>query len=190
MPDAGEVTILLTQLREGNQEASNKLIPLIYRELRRMAGVYMHRERPSHTLQATALVHEAYLRLAGGQPTQWQNRAHFFAIAAHTMREVLLDYARSHHAAKRGGDGAQKVEIDDELLITNDKLENVIAMDELLERLAQIDPRQSRIVELRFFAGLSVEETAEVIGVSPKTVKNDWRSARAWLHRELDAKIE
>ena len=115
----------------------------------------MHRERPGHTLQATALVHEAYMRLAGGQAAQWQNRAHFFAIAAHAMREVLLDYARRHCAGKRGGNDAQKVEIDDELLVDTDKIESVIAIDELLERLAQIDPRQSRVVELRFFAGLA-----------------------------------
>jgi RNA polymerase sigma factor (TIGR02999 family) len=187
---AGNVTILLTQLREGNQEAADQLIPLIYCEFRRMAGGYMQRERPGHTLQATALVNEAYLRLVGGQAAQWQNRAHFFAMAAHTMREVLLDYARRHHAGKRGGGDARKVEIDDELLIAADKLEDVLAIDELLERLAQIDPRQSRLVELRFFAGMNVEETAEVMGVSPKTIKREWRSAKAWLHRELDAKTE
>src|ERR1035441_5919346 len=139
MAPAGNVTLLLTQLREGNGEAANQLFPLIYNELRRMAGAYMRRERPGHTLQATALVHEAYLRLAGPQPAQWQNRAHFFAIAAHTMREVLLDFARRHHAGKRGGDDARKVEFSDDLVISPDKLEDVIVINDLLERLAQID---------------------------------------------------
>ena len=179
------MTLLLTELRQGNQEAANRLMPLIYSELRRMAGSYMQRERPGHTLQATALVNEVYLRLAGGEPAPWQNRAHFFGIAAHAMREVLLDYARRHIAGKRGGKDAQKVEIDVELRGVSPKIENVIAIDEALERLARIDPRQSRLIELRFFAGLSVEEAAEVMGVSPMTIKREWRSAKAWLHREL-----
>jgi RNA polymerase sigma-70 factor (ECF subfamily) len=183
-PD-GQVTLLLTELREGNQDAANRLMPLIYGELRRMAGSYMQRERPGHTLQATALVNEVYLRLAGGAAVPWQNRAHFFGIAAHAMRQVLLDYARSHIAAKRGGKDAQKVDIDVELRGVSPKLENVIAIDEALERLERIDPRQSRLIELRFFAGLTVEEAAEVIGVSPITIKREWRSAKAWLHREL-----
>ena len=184
-PD-GAVTLLLTQVRDGNQEAANQLIPLIYKELRQMAGAFMRGERPGHTLQATALVNEAYMRMVGGHPVEWQNRAHFFAIAAHTMREVLLDYARRSRAAKRGGGNARKVELDEEFSVGPDKLEEVIAIDEALERLAQIDPRQSRIVELRFFAGLKVEEAAEVMGVSPKTIKREWRSAKAWLHREMD----
>jgi RNA polymerase sigma factor (TIGR02999 family) len=150
-----------------------------------MAGAYMRGERPGHTLQATALVNEAYMRLVGGQATQWENRAHFFAIAAHTMREVLVDHARRHGAGKRGGD-ARRVEMDDELSIVAGKLEDVIAIDEALQRLAEIDPRQSRLVELRFFAGLNVEEAAEIMGISPKTIKREWRSAKAWLHRELD----
>lgn len=185
--DTGDVTFLLTQLRQGSQEAANRLVPLIYSELRRMAGAYMRGERPGHTLQATALVNEAYMRLVGGQPVEWQNRAHFFATAAHTMREVLLDYARRVRADKRGGSDARRVEIDEALCIVPDKLEDVIAIDEALERLDRIDPRQSRIVELRFFAGLNVEETAEVMGVSPKTIKREWRSAKAWLHREMAA---
>src|ERR1017187_8331596 len=149
-PD-GTVTLLLTQVRDGNQEAANQLIPLIYEELRQMAGAFMRGERPGDTLQATALVNEAYMRMVGGHPVEWQNRAHFFAIAAHTMREVLLDYARRSRAAKRGGGNARKVELDEEFSVGPDKLEEVIAIDEALERLAQIDPRQSRIVELRFF---------------------------------------
>jgi RNA polymerase sigma factor (TIGR02999 family) len=182
---AGDVTLWLTELRKGDQEAANRLMPLIYTELRRMAGGYMQRERVGHTLQATALVNEVYMRLGGGQSVPWQNRAHFFAIAAHAMREVLLDYARRHHAGKRGGKDAQNVGIDAELLGISPKIENVIAVDEALERLARIDPRQSRLIELRFFAGLNVEEAAEVMGVAPSTVKREWRSAKAWLHREL-----
>jgi RNA polymerase sigma-70 factor, ECF subfamily len=183
----GEVTLLLTELRDGNQQAANRLMPLIYNELRKMAGSYMQRERSGHTLQATALVNEVYMRLAGGETAPWQNRAHFFAIAAHAMREVLLDYARRHNAGKRGGKDARKVTIDNELRGVSPKIENVIAIDEALERLARIDPRQSRLIELRFFAGLSVEEAAEVMGVSPVTIKREWRSAKAWLHRELAA---
>jgi RNA polymerase sigma-70 factor (ECF subfamily) len=181
----GAVTRLLSELREGNQDAANRLVPLVNGELRRMAGAYMQRERPGHTLQATALVNEAYMRLAGGGPPQWQNRAHFFAIAAHTMRQVLLEYARRRHAGKRGGIDARKVDIDAELFIDECKLEDVMAVDEALERLALIDPRQSRLVELRFFAGLDVEEAAEVMGVSPTTIKREWRLAKAWLSREL-----
>jgi RNA polymerase sigma factor (TIGR02999 family) len=185
MPDSdGPVTQLLSELREGNQEAANRLVPLVYAELRRMAGAYMQRERPGHTLQATALVSEAYIRLVGGGPGQWQNRAHFFAIAAHTMREVLLEYARRRHAVKRGGIDGRKVDIDAELLIDECKLEDVMAIDELLQRLASIDPRQSRLVELRFFAGLNLEEAGEVMGVSPATLKREWRLAKAWLSRE------
>src|SRR5437764_14266236 len=181
----GNVTLLLKELREGNGEAANRLMPLIYKELRRLAGSYMQRERTGHTLQATALVNEVYMRLAGGEPVPWQNRAHFFAIAAHAMREVLLDYARRHNAGKRGGKDAQQVEIDVELRGVSPKIENVIAIDEALARLERIDPRQSRLIELRFFAGLSVEEASEVMGVSPVTIKREWRSAKAWLHREL-----
>jgi RNA polymerase sigma factor (TIGR02999 family) len=174
---------LLAQLREGHQEASDRLVPLVYDELRRMAGAYMRRERPGHTLQATALVHEAYMRLVDQEAPQ--NRAHFFAIAAHTMRQVLLDSARRRDAGKRGGPGARKVDLEVELLVGADSLEDVIAVDEALERLARIDPRQSRLVELRYFAGLDVEEIAEVMNVSPTTIKREWRSAKAWLHREL-----
>jgi RNA polymerase sigma-70 factor, ECF subfamily len=179
------VTLLLAQLREGNREAASQLIPLIYNEMRRMAGAYMQRERPGHTLQPTALVHEAYMRLAGGQQGPWQNRAHFFAIAAHVMRQVLVDHARRRHSRKRGGANVQKIDIDAEALIGAENIEDVIALDEALDRLAKLDPRQSRLVELRFFAGLDVEQLAEVLGVSPTTIKREWRSARAWLHGEL-----
>jgi RNA polymerase sigma factor (TIGR02999 family) len=179
------VTLLLAQLREGNRDAASQLIPLIYNEMRRMAGAYMQRERPGHTLQATALVHEAYMRLAGGQPGPWQNRAHFFAVAAHVMRQVLVDHARRRHSSKRGGENAQKIDIDAEALVGAENTEDVIALDEALDRLAKLDPRQSRLVELRFFAGLDVEQLAEVMGVSPTTIKREWRSAKAWLHGEL-----
>jgi RNA polymerase sigma-70 factor (ECF subfamily) len=182
---SGSVTLLLSELRGGNQEAANELVLLVYGELRRMAGAYMQRERPGHTLQATALVNEAYIRLVGGEPGQWQNRAHFFAIAAHTMRQVLLEYARRRHAGKRGGIDARKVDIDAELLIDEHKLQDVVAIDELLDRLALLDPRQSRLVELRFFGGLNLEEAGEVMGVSPTTLKREWRLAKAWLSREL-----
>lgn len=146
MPGSGGVvTRLLSEFREGNQEAANQLVPLVYGELRRMAGAYLQRERPGHTLQATALVNEAYIRLVGGEPAQWQNRAHFFAIAAYTMRQVLVEYARRRHVGKRGGVDARKVDIDAELFIAECKLEDVIVIDEVLARLALIDPQQSRL---------------------------------------------
>ena len=181
----GEVTLLLAQLREGNQEAVNQLVPLVYGELRKMAAAYMRREKVSHSLQATELVNEAYMRLAGGEAGQWQNRAHFFAIAANSMRQVLLDHARKRHAGKRGGTHAQKVDMDAELLVDHDSLDDVVIVDELLGRLERIDPRQGRLVELRFFAGLTEDETAEAMGISSATVKREWRSAKAWLTREM-----
>lgn len=181
----GAVTRLLCELREGNQEAANQLVPLVYDELRRMAGAYLQRERPGHTLQATALVNEVYIRLVGGEHQQWQNRAHFFAIAAHTMRQVLVEYARRRHAGKRGGLDARKVDIDAELFIDDCRLEEVMAVDEVLTRLSAMDAQQGRMVELRFFAGLNVEETAEAMGISARTVKREWRLAKAWLDREL-----
>jgi RNA polymerase sigma factor (TIGR02999 family) len=185
MSGSGDVTRLLAELREGHQEAADQLVPLVYGELRRLAGAYMQRERPGHTLQATALVNEAYMRLVGGEPGQWQNRAHFFAIAAHTMRQVLTDYARRRHSDKRGGSNLRRVDVEADLLIAENKLEDVIAIDEVLDRLALIDPRQSRLIELRFFAGLNVEEAAEAMGISAITVKREWRLAKAWLYREL-----
>lgn len=181
----GDVTVLLGQLRAGQANAADQLVPLIYNELRRIAGAQMGRERSGHTLQATAVVHEAYLRLAGEQEIEWQSRAHFFGIAAKVMRRVLLDYARQRHAGKRGGEAARKVEIDDNALICFDRLDDVVAMDDLIGQLTELDPQHGRIVELRFFAGLNVEETAEVMGISPRTVKREWRLAKAWLHRAL-----
>jgi RNA polymerase sigma factor (TIGR02999 family) len=188
VPDAsGDVTALLGQLPADNQDVAGQLVPLIYDELRRIAGAQMRRERASHTLQATAVVHEAYLRLAGEREIQWQSRAHFFAIAARAMRQVLLDYARQRHAGKRGGEGAQKVEIDVDLPAGANRIEDIVAIDEVVTRLSELDQQQGRIVELRFYAGLSVEETAEAMGISESTVKREWRLAKAWLHRELAA---
>jgi RNA polymerase sigma factor (TIGR02999 family) len=165
-------------------------MPLVYEELRRLAHHYLQRERSDHTLQSTALVHEAYMRLAGHNAPQWQNRAHFFGIAAHVMRQILVEYARAHGAAKRGGVGACKLTLDAALEVPQDFQQrtdvDVIALDGALNRLSELDPQQSRIVELRFFTGLTIEDTSEVMGISPATVKRDWTSARAWLHREID----
>jgi len=185
MPAPGEITALLTELREGDLEAASRLMPLIYSELRSIAASHLRRERAGHTLQATALVNEVYVRLVGGQVTPWQNRAHFFGIAARSMRQILVDYARGRIAAKRGGKDAERIEIDIDARGVSPKMENAVPINEALERLKRIDPRQSRLVELRYFAGLNAEETAEVMGVSPKTIQREWRSAKAWLYREL-----
>jgi RNA polymerase sigma factor (TIGR02999 family) len=160
-------------------------MPLVYGELRRLAHYYLQRERSDHTLQSTALVHEAYLRLAGQNPPHWQNRAHFFGIAAHLMRQILVEYARAHSAAKRGGANPCKLALDEALQLPQQVDVDVIALDSALRRLNELDEQQSRIVELRFFAGLTIEDTSEVLGISPATVKRDWTSARAWLHREI-----
>jgi len=182
---SGEVTRLLGELRAGNPEAASKLIPLVYKELHRLAGYYMRRERPNHTLQTTALVHEAYLRLVEQQEINWQSRAQFMGVAAQTMRRILVDYARAHQTDKRGGREA-KVSLEEKLvLFSPERSQELVALDEALTRLAPMAPRQSRIIELRFFGGLTVEETAEVLRIAPKTVKRDWSVARAWLHREL-----
>ena len=178
------VTELLVRWRDGDRQALDSLMPLVYAELRRLAHYYLQRERSDHTLQSTALVHEAYLRLAGNNPPQWQNRAHFYGIAAHLMRQILVEYARGHSAAKRGG-SACKLTLDEALEFQQKMDVDVIALDGALDRLSELDPQQSRIVELRFFAGLTIEDTSEVIGISPATVKRDWISARAWLHREI-----
>ncbi len=183
----GEVTQLLAKLSTGDSEVSTRLITLVYSELRAMAGRCMRRERPSHTLQATVLVHEAYLRLAGQDRIQWQNRAHFFGIAARVMRRILLDYAREHRAAKRGG-AATRIAFDEALLVSDDHLEGILILDESLQKLAALDPEQSRLVELRFFAGMNVEEIAEVMGISTATVKREWSHAKAWLRREMDGR--
>jgi len=188
MPDApGEVTRLLMGLRKGDLSAQEQLIPLVYKELRALAGRYMRHERPGHTLQPTALVHEAYIRLTGIHDINWQNRAHFFAVAAQLMRRILIDRARAQQAHKRGGDYAG-ITLDEALVAAPADSERLLALDEALNRLAKLDPRQARIVELRFFAGLTEEETAQVLEVSPRTVKRDWRVAKAWLYRQLEGK--
>jgi len=179
----GEVTRLLNEVRNGNRAAEAKLMPLVYDELRRRALHYMRRERPDHTLQATALVHEAYLRLVEQRGVP-QNRAHFLAVAAQLMRRILVDYARAREADKRPAPD-QRISLDRALSLSEDTSDQIIALDEALGRLAQWDPRQSRIVELRFFGGLSVEETAEVVNLSTTQIKRDWSLAKAWLHGEL-----
>lgn len=180
----GDVTLLLHGLKNGDAAAEARLIPLVYDELRRLAAHYMRRERPDHTLQATALVHEAFLRLTEQKEISWQGRAHFVGVAAQLMRRILIDHARGRLREKRGG-GGQRISLDDGLLLTAARSEELLAIDEALGKLAMLDARQVRIVELRFFGGLSVEEAAEVTGVSAKTVKRDWNLAKAWLYQEL-----
>ena len=180
----GRVTQILQDWTKGDEQALDRLMPVVYEELQRLAQQYLRRERPDHTLQATALVHEAYLRLVDQRGVTWQNRAHFFGVAAQLMRRILVDYARRHHAAKRGG-AAIKVSLTDVVIAAKEGPEELVALDDALSRLAALDPRQGRIVELRLYGGLTVGETADVLGVSPATVKRDWTSARAWLHREI-----
>ena len=182
-----EVTRLLVNWSKGDQKALEQLTPLVYSELRRLAQRFLRRERSDHTLQSTALVHEAFLRLIDQRSVQWQNRAHFFGVAAQLIRRILVDYARSRHTAKRGAD-AVKLSLDEALGVGESRDLDLVALDEALENLARLDPQQSRIVELRFFTGLSIEETAEVLGISPATVKRDWVTAKALLYRELTGK--
>jgi len=184
MTQTHELTQLLIDWSNGDRAALDKLMPLIDEELRRLAHRYMTRERAGHTLQTTALVNEAFLRLVNRKNLQWQNRAHFFGIAAQLMRTILVDHARSHASAKRGG-GARKLELDEAMVISQQKAAEVIALDDALKQLALLDPQQSRIVELRFFGGLTVEEAAEVLQVSPATIKREWSTAKAWLYHEL-----
>ena len=172
---------------EGDRQSVDSLLPIVYQELRRLAASYLRRERPGQTLQPTALVHEAYLRLMKDKPGRWQNRAHFCAIAAHAMRQILIERARARDALKRGG-GAPRVTFDEGLPArSEDRSIDMVALDAALDRLAALDAGQARIVELRFFGGLSIEETADAIGVSPATVKRHWAVARAWLARELES---
>jgi RNA polymerase sigma factor (TIGR02999 family) len=181
---AKNVTRMLQELQGGNQDVVSELVPLLYDELRRLAGCYFQRERRDHTLQATALVNEVYLRLVDQRNVQWKNRAHFFGIAAQQMRRILVDFARSHQSAKRGS-GAPKVSLENALVVANENTEQLLAVDETLSRLAAIDAQQARIVELRVFTGLTVEEIAEVLNISAATVKRDWAMAKAWLTREM-----
>jgi RNA polymerase sigma factor (TIGR02999 family) len=182
--DKGHVTQLLKAMAHGDQRAADELLPLVYGELHRLARSYMRRERPDHTLQATALINEAYLRLAH-EDTDWNGREHFLGIAANTMRRVLVDYARAHKAEQRGG-GLQKVELKEELVVSPEKLEEVMWLDGALSRLENHSARQARIVELRYFGGLSDEQVASTMGISPRSVRRDWTLARLWLFRQLE----
>src|SRR5438128_2501059 len=186
-PSTHEVSELLIEWSNGDKAALDKLMPLIHEELRRLAHHDMSHERPGHTLQTSALVNEAYLRLVNRKGVHWQNRAHFFAIAAQLMRSILVDHARGHAYAKRGG-GARKIELDEAMVVSQERAAEVVALDDVLKKLAHIDPQQSRIVELRFFGGLTIEETAEVLALSPATIKREWSTARAWLYHELAKK--
>jgi RNA polymerase sigma factor (TIGR02999 family) len=179
-----EVTRLLLAWSEGEQEALEKLIPLVHTELQRLAHRYMSRQRPDHTLQTTALVNEAYLRLVDCSRVRWQNRVHFFAISAQLMRRILVDWARSQEYLKRGGQ-IQKVSLDEALVVSKQQGADLAALDDALNALASVDVRKSQVVEMRFFGGLSVEETAEVLKVSPDTVLRDWKLAKVWLAREM-----
>ena len=183
-PSQKQITQMLVDWGNGDQAALEKLTPLVYTELHRLARRYMGRERPGHTLQTSALVNEAYIRLIDWKKIQWQNRAHFFAVSAQLMRRILVDFARSRNYAKRGG-ALRNVSLDEATVISREKSGDIVALDDALDSLAQLNERQSRVVELRFFGGLSLEEIAEVLKVSVGTVRRDWSLARAWLHREL-----
>jgi RNA polymerase sigma-70 factor, ECF subfamily len=184
MGENADVTLLLSALTRGDDGAASKLIPVVYAELRRLAGSYMRKDRSDHTLQATALVHEAYLKLVEQRSVNWQSRAHFFGVAAQLMRRILIDHARGHSRQKRGGDD-QKVSLDEALIFSKQQADELLAVDDSLNQLAKIDPRQAKVVEMRFFGGLSIEEAAEALQVSPKTVKRDWSVAKAWLYADL-----
>jgi len=186
-PSAQEVTLLLRAWGDGSKEALNRLAPLVYRELHQIAGRLMARERPNHTLQTTALVNEAYVRLVDARQVSWQDRAHFFAICARAMRQILVDHARSRGSAKRGG-GEAAIELEEGLVAAASPEASLLELDEALKRLEALDPRKSQVVEMRYFGGLSVEETAEALNVSTETVRRDWKLAQAWLHRELSGK--
>jgi RNA polymerase sigma factor (TIGR02999 family) len=179
-----DLTDLLIDWGKGDQEALNKLMPLVYDELRRLAKRYLRHERPGHTLQTTALVHEAYLKLVDQKKASWQNRVQFFATAAKVMRHILVDHARSRRAYKRGGDYC-RLSLDEAVISSEEKDADLLTLNEALDSLAVLDPQQGRVVELRVFGGLTVEETAEALGVSPRTVKREWSMARAWLHRQI-----
>ena len=184
-PSTRQVTELLAAWGAGDREALDALMPLVYDELRRLARRYMKGERPGNTLQTSALINEAYLRLVNQKEVRWQNRAHFYGIAAQLMRRILVDHARKRRYQKRGG-GARRVSLDEALVVSGERAREVVALDEALEAFAAVDARKSRLVELRFFGGLSIEEAAEVLGVSPGTAMRDWTLAKAWLRRALE----
>jgi RNA polymerase sigma factor (TIGR02999 family) len=179
-----DVTTLLVEWSGGNREALDELVPLVYNELHRMAARELSRENPSHTLQSTDLVHEAYLKLVDQTRMQWLGRKHFFAVASHLIRRILVDHARAREAAKRGG-GVPRLALDESIALAGGKDLDLVALDDALETLARMDPQQSKIIEMRFFGGISIEDTAAVLGVSVATVNRDWKLARIWLHREL-----
>lgn len=183
-PSRKTATQMLLDASNGHQQALDELLPVVYDELRRLAGRYLRRERPDHTLQPTALVNELYLRLVDQKNVRWQNRAHFFAIAARSMREILVEHARSHNAAKRGG-GAPRLTLSKAVAFFEERDVDLLALDDALNELEVIDSRKSRIVELRFFSGLGIEEAAEVMGISSATVIRQWRLAKAWLYRRI-----
>jgi RNA polymerase sigma-70 factor, ECF subfamily len=182
-PAGDDISRLLRAWSDGDQSALEKLTPMVYSELHRLARRYMRRERPGHSLQTTALVNEAYMRLVDYERMQWQNRAHFFAVSAQVMRRILVEHARRHNL-KRGG-GIQHFSLEEAVVVGGDQDADLVALDDKMNALARIDPRKVQVVEMRFFGGLSVEETAEVLKISPVTVKRDWRAAKAWLYREL-----
>lgn len=179
-----EFSGLLAAFRDGDREVEPKLFSLVYDELHRLAAHYLRQERPDHTLQTTGLVHEAYIRLMGQTASNWQDRSHFFALAAQSMRRILVDYARAHRAGKRGG-SLQKVSLEEPLVISEEQSGMMMALDEALDRLAHLDARQSKIVELRYFGGFTIQEVAKLLAISPRTVEREWDMARAWLHAEL-----
>jgi len=182
-PSVNDITQLLVEWSNGDRSALDELMPLVYQELRRIAGRYMRHESPGHTLQTSALINEAYLRLVDQRGVQWQNRAHFYAVASKLMRRILVDHARTRNRAKRGG-GALQVDLDD-VAVVSEQASQVIALDEALRGLADMDARKSQIVEMRFFGGLTTEEVAEVLKVTPRTVEREWRKAKAWLHSAM-----
>ena len=186
MQSAEGITELLIDWGKGDQAALEKLMPLVYNELRRLAGNYLRRERASHTLQPTALVNEAYLKLIDQRNAKWQNRAHFFGISAQLMRRILVDHARQHQAAKRGGSNQRRLSITSVEEVAKQPEVDLLALNEALDELTLMDPQQAQIVELKFFGGLSIDETAEVLGISHATVERDWKMARAWLRRQLE----
>jgi RNA polymerase sigma-70 factor (ECF subfamily) len=188
MDPSVDVTLLLSEISRGNEQAAERLIPIVYNELKKLARGYMRRERPDHTLQTTALVHEAYLKLVKQQDVNWQGRSHFVGVAAQLMRRILIDHARGHLRKKRGGNKVV-LPLNEALVFSPEQSEGLVKLDEALKRLALLDPRQSRVVELRFFGGLTVDEIANLLGVSPKTVKRDWAVAKAWLHGELTKRL-
>ena len=183
-PEPGQVTKLLKQLQEGQEGAVARLTPLVYNELRGLARSYMRRERPDHTLQATALVNDAYLKMVGGEPLSFESRSHFFGVAAQVMRHILLDHARAHKAGKRGG-AEKKLSLDEALVFSDEQSDQIVELDAALRRLSVLSPRQAKIVELRFFGGLSIPETASALGIAARTVVREWSVAQAWLKREM-----